>query len=93
MAKDGTNYYAAIGPVRAPLALVSGPPVYVFDRSGTMVDWTLDNGEDPRFQKAWSAFSEKRISIAELDELMKQNVEQGGSPYSSPAAGSESGDL
>ncbi len=71
MKKDGTNYFAAFGPIRAPLALPSGPPVYVFDTNGMMIDWTLDNGESPRFQKEWASFTEKRISIEALDEIMK----------------------
>src|SRR5262245_25745093 len=39
--RDGLEYYAAFGPVRAPLALPSGAPAYVFDRSGRMIDWTF----------------------------------------------------
>src|SRR5262245_38358579 len=31
----------------------SGPAVYVFDRSGRLVDWSGDMGDDSRFQQKW----------------------------------------
>ena len=70
MKREGTNYYAALGPIRAPLALPSGPPIYVFDSKGMMVDWTLDSGESPRFKKAWGSCTAERISVEALDEIM-----------------------
>ena len=41
--------------MHGPLAglVPSGPPVYVFDSTGRLVDWTTDSGDDPRFQDQW----------------------------------------
>ena len=41
--------------MHGPLAglVPSGPPVYVFDSTGRLVDWTTDSGDDPRFQGKW----------------------------------------
>jgi hypothetical protein len=74
--RDGTNYVAVYGPIRAKLALPSGLPVYVFDADGNMVDWTLDSGDDGRFQKAWSRIKDTRMSVTELDSMMNEGVEQ-----------------
>ena len=33
--------------------LASGPASYIFDSTGKLVDWTIDEGDDTRFQKRW----------------------------------------
>jgi hypothetical protein len=35
------------------LNLPSDMPQYVFDRSGKLIDWSVDPGDDPRFQDRW----------------------------------------
>lgn len=50
--RDGTTYVVVIGRLTR-IYLASGPPVYVFDRSGRLVDWTYDIGDDPRFSEQW----------------------------------------
>jgi hypothetical protein len=35
--------------------LPSGPSAYVFDRSGRLVDWSPDIGDDPKFDEKWQA--------------------------------------
>jgi hypothetical protein len=73
---DGaTTYYLAHGPIRAPLALPSGPPVYVFDQAGKLIDYTKDSGDDPRFAKAWKSGPEsgerlEEISVVDLDRVL-----------------------
>lgn len=84
--RDGTNYIAVYGPIRAKLALPSGLPVYVFDATGNMVDWTLDSGDDGKFQKAWSRIKDTRMTVADLDRIMNRGVEPQGGGYSPPAA-------
>jgi hypothetical protein len=48
---DGQWFVLMSGPHAG--ILPSGSTVYVFDSSGRMVDWTLDGGDDSRFQKRW----------------------------------------
>jgi len=39
------------------LSLPSGPPVYVFDESGTLVDWAADLGEASEFNHKWGSLT------------------------------------
>lgn len=43
------------------LNLPSDLPQYVFDRSGRLVDWSADPGDDPGFQARWP--KERRSSL------------------------------
>ncbi len=31
----------------------SGPPVYIFDENNTLIDYTLDRGDDLKFRRRW----------------------------------------
>jgi hypothetical protein len=48
-------YLVATGdvPIAMLLTAPSGPPEYVFDRSGVLVDWTMDRGDDGSYQSRW----------------------------------------
>ena len=35
------------------VTIPSGPPCYVFDSGGTLIDWTKDIGDDSRFVERW----------------------------------------
>ena len=60
------RYLLVVGRLPALLTLPSGPPVYVFDTSGKLLDWTADSGDDPRFVERWGSHSGgQRISKAE----------------------------
>jgi hypothetical protein len=54
--------------------LRSGPPSYVFDLSGNLVDWTIDRDEDTRYQRKWSASAERR-SCSLQEALMRVDNE------------------
>ena len=92
MEKDGKTYFAAAGPIRAPLALPSGPPVCVFDANGIMVDWTVDEGDDGRFQKAWSGFEIQKLTVEELDTIMEKVEQNAAHIFQKPRAVSENGE-
>ena len=49
---NGSSYTLWSGPVKA-IFLPSGPPVYVFDSAGLLVDWSRDSGDDPEFREKW----------------------------------------
>ena len=67
----GVQYYAAVGPIKPPLVRASGPPMYVFDDSGRMIDWTIDRNDDPRFQKRWERAEAKDVPVAQLDAALQ----------------------
>ena len=46
------QYLLVVGRLPATVTLPSGPPEYVFDSSGNLLDWTADSGDDPRFVEA-----------------------------------------
>jgi hypothetical protein len=51
--RTGEEYLMTNGLSRGVLA--SGPSAYVFDRTGQMVDWSYDIGDDPAFDEKWRA--------------------------------------
>jgi hypothetical protein len=54
----GKEFLEALGPGGG--VLPSGPAGYVFDRSGRMVDWTHDSGDDSGFQQKWRSPGKRR---------------------------------
>ena len=70
LSKDGGDYYIFYGPIKAPLALPSGPPAYVFDMNGKLVDWAKDPGENPRFSSAWAGFKRETVEIDSFEKLL-----------------------
>jgi len=64
------EFYALSGPVSVLLALSSGPPVYIFDSEGKLLDWTLDSGDDPRFSERWGALRGEEIPLAEFERMI-----------------------
>jgi hypothetical protein len=66
---DGQEYLALYGPMQMLPRLPSGPPVYIFDRAGLLVDWTIDEGDDNAFLQRWPRrFGGQDISPDELAE-------------------------
>ena len=62
---------------RKPLpkwTLPSGKACYIFDDRGHFLDWTPDNGDDPRWNKKWGQTEGRRtISFDQITE----NIEAG----------------
>lgn len=50
---DGRRWYYVIGPLAPAWTLPSGPPCYVFDDAGNLVDWTADVGDSGEFRRRW----------------------------------------
>jgi len=64
---DGQEYLALFGPIQTFPRFPSGWPVYVFDRSGRLVDWTPDEGDDEGFKQRWpGVFDGRAVSPDEL---------------------------
>ncbi len=69
---NGVEHLAAIGPHRSLLTFPSGPAIYVFDRNGNLSDWTMDEGDDPRFHGRWpNALNGREISLAEAQRFAR----------------------
>ena len=51
----------------------SGPPAYLFDGSGALVDYTLDVGDSTKFQKEYEVYSGKSISIDQVESEFAAN--------------------
>ena len=57
------------GPV-ATLTVPSGPPAYVFDQSGRLLDWTLDMGDDPGFRRKWPMTGANEVGRQEAEDWL-----------------------
>jgi hypothetical protein len=51
--------------------LPSGPSGYIFDRSGRLVDWSSDIGDDSRFQNKWTPSPRQFGEELDMDSAMK----------------------
>ena len=55
--------------VRAPIiswTFPSGPPCYMFDSKGNLVDWTMDIGDDGRYQRKWGQVNRDGTTIEKI---------------------------
>jgi len=58
------------------LAIHSGPPAYVFDQKGRLVDWSLDIGDDSEFNSRWSlsrSATARTLSLSGADEWLHRS--------------------
>lgn len=69
---EGQMHIEVVGkPVASLLSLPSGPPVYIFDERGALVDWSRDLGDSPSFVHKWGGFSNATaITIEEAKQLV-----------------------
>lgn len=87
MSVDGNDYIqlevfpGVIQSMIRVTALRSGMPAYIFDLNGRMVDCTIDNNDDIRYQKKWYNPEERtRITIGAATDLVSQNQTTGDRP-------------
>lgn len=72
-------------PVMSPLSVPSGPPAYVFDETGALVDWTGDRGDDSAFMRKWGSLSNATfISVDEAKRVVKAPNLDPTSPHGFP---------
>ena len=85
-AADPPDHICVLGDVdRLLWTLPSGPPAYLFDASGNLVDFTLDIGDSTRFQSDYDLFTGDRLSLEEVEFVFHVTsgtnmAEQGGEP-------------
>ncbi|MGB2822370.1 MAG: hypothetical protein WBF17_15400 [Phycisphaerae bacterium] len=61
--ENGSVYYLAIGGTPPGYVLASGPPVYVFDKHGALLEWIEDSGDQPGAMARWDMQSCQVITI------------------------------
>ena len=68
-AQDGQEYLLLRGRTRSFPRFPSGPPMYLFDRTGKLVDWVGDSGDAPAWWNRWPGAANGRE--IDRDELMR----------------------
>lgn len=72
-------YPGLIQSMMSVAALRSGMPAYIFNLEGKLVDYTLDNNNDPRFQKRWQHYDKwERIPMETARSLIKTGYNKRG---------------
>ena len=62
-----TNYYEVWGRLGGTIRLPSGPPSYIFDPAGRLVDWTYDRGDAGNYIRKWGRFKDAQfISVEKM---------------------------
>jgi len=68
--RNGSVFYLAEGQVPPGYVLASGPPVYVFDSKGILVEWFEDSGDEPSDLAGWRVPSCQDVTLKQvLDEV------------------------
>lgn len=63
-----TDHICVLGDVNSVMWTVpSGPPAYLFDPSGKLVDYTLDVGDSFKFQHVYRMHSGTHLMISEVE--------------------------
>jgi hypothetical protein len=70
---DGQPYYILRGPKPSwPVVPPSGPPQYVFDQHGHIVDWSRDVGDDDLYAERWSrAVSRTPVTVEDAIRALR----------------------
>ncbi len=75
--RGGAVYFAVSGAI--PKDAASGPPVYIFDAKGALVDWNADSARPtPSFRDHWKAAlaSADTVAYGDLAQLRAQPAEE-----------------
>lgn len=78
LSQSGGEYLMGTGPGGG--LLPSGSSAYVFDRSGRLVDWSPDIGDDTDFDERWQA----QRSLRTEESLSRQEVSRWLAPAATP---------
>lgn len=79
--QDGT-FYMAEAPWPPADVLQSGPPVFVFDSTGRLVDWTSDSGDAPSFTARWDKWRATEITLQQALAELSDKVDLTAPPQS-----------
>ena len=73
----GSQHIELVGPLPSKWTLPAGPPSYIFDASGQLVDWTWDIGEDPDFVSAWHGSGRRVLTEEEVAAWVSSSADDG----------------
>jgi hypothetical protein len=60
---SGRKYYRVIGEIPAPLGFPKGNPIYIFDNTGRLIDWTGESLNDPKFAARWEGVKTEHMAV------------------------------
>lgn len=69
----GRPYYRIIGEIPAPLGFPKGNPIYIFDSTGQLVDWTGESLADPDFDQRWNNSRPQAMDVSYFLEKFPPN--------------------
>jgi hypothetical protein len=69
-------FYLATGRAQPSYVLPSGPPVYVFNSSGTLIEWMRDSGRQQETTAAWLSMPSQEMTMAKAIEEVYGEVHQ-----------------
>ncbi|MCA9047877.1 MAG: hypothetical protein KDA89_04070 [Planctomycetaceae bacterium] len=70
-----SNHFIIFGDATAAVwTLPSGPPAYLFDESGHLVDFTCDVGDSATFQNDYDVYFGIEVDIRTLDERFSEHT-------------------
>jgi len=75
--ENDSVYYLAIGATPPAYVLASGPPAYVFDKHGALLEWVEDSGDQPHAMARWDMQSCQVITI---EQALKEIGERSDKP-------------
>ena len=56
------EHLVAVGEPPSTWTVPSGPPIYIFSRSGELEDWTSDYGDAPEFRSRWGRMEGRTLT-------------------------------
>ena len=63
LSDSGRTFYRITGEIPAPLGFPKGNPIYIFDATGRLFDWTGESQADQEFQSRWSGAQAQNLSV------------------------------
>ena len=56
------------------IALPSGRPAYIYDATGTLVDWCRDPGDTPQWHRTWRPISNPSSDVEPIIQQLQSNA-------------------
>jgi hypothetical protein len=69
----GQRYYRIIGEIPAPLGFPKSAPIYIFDNTGRLIEWTGGLQMDPDFTNRWKSASAERMTVSDFLDKFPPN--------------------
>ena len=70
--KAGSVFYLAEGKLPPSCVLASGPPIYVSDARGLLVEWIEDSGDQRARMSKWETSPSEELSLEQVLQSLKR---------------------